>query len=154
VTPRDYLQGYMEYARLISSGELIGAHNLLKRMMVSRNANNIRFVQKNDGVKNSVVNFIESLGWKVNASNGNDAFGLDLAIENPATGLFAIGIECDAPHHELLSQARAREVWRPNVLKRAVPFIHRVSSHAWYHNSEQERMRLKSAIDAAFAKEV
>ena len=154
VTPRDYLQGYMEYARLISGGELIGAHNLLKRMMVSRNANNIRFVQKNDGVKNSVVNFIESLGWKVNASNGNDAFGLDLAIENPATGLFAIGVECDAPHHELLSQARAREVWRPNVLKRAVPFIHRVSSHAWYHNSEQERIRLKSAIDAAFAKEV
>lgn len=90
--------------------------------------------------------FIDNLGWNVVKSPDDDAFGLDFAIEDPKTGLFAIGIECDAPRHELLASARAREVWRPSVLKRAVPKIHRVSSHAWYHSPDEERQRLSNAI--------
>ena len=92
--------------------------------------------------------YIESLGWPLVKASDDDAFGLDFAIEDPKTGLFAIGIECDAPRHELLASARAREVWRPSVLRRAVPKIHRVSSHAWYHSPEDERQRLSAAIDS------
>ena len=60
-----------------------------------------------------------------------------------------IGIECDAPRHALLERARAREIWRPTVLHRAIPHIHRVSSQAWYHNGESERARLREAIEQA-----
>src|SRR5438105_4810130 len=57
-------------------------------------------------------------------SNDGDAFGLDFAIRDERTGLFGIGIECDAPRHELLRCARAREIWRPAVLARAIPVVH------------------------------
>ena len=93
--------------------------------------------------------FLRSLGHQVKAAEDADAFGLDYAIEHPQTGLFAIGIECDAPRHPLLQHARAREVWRPQVLERSLPVLHRVSCHGWYHDGEQERNRLLNAIKTA-----
>jgi hypothetical protein len=80
-----------------------------------------------------------------------DAFGLDLALEHPETGLFAMGIECDAPQHPFLTKARYREIWRPALLKRAVPHLHRVTSRGWYQQSTQERQRLQKAIEAALS---
>jgi primosomal replication protein N'' len=146
-TPRDFLQGYLEYARCVSSAEFVNARALLGRMTVRRDGRAAQQSQASeDGFSESVAAFVESLGWRVVKSPDGDAFGLDFAIEDPKTGLFAIGIECDAPRHELLASARAREVWRPSVLRRAVPKIHRVSSHAWYHSPEEERRRLTEAI--------
>lgn len=154
VTPRDFLQGYMEYARMISGGDLAGSRSLLARMRVTRTGQDQQQdKQNNDGVTRSVRDYIESLGRRVTFSSAADIFGLDMAIEDSATGLFAIGIECDAPCHDLLTQARAREIWRPNVLRRAVPHIHRVYSHAWYHSPEHERERLRLAIEKAFTPE-
>lgn len=149
-TPRDFLQGYMEYARAISDGEFETAASLLRRMTVARGVfrDSNGFKNGDDGFSSSVAAYIESLGWAVTSSVKDDAFGLDFAIEDPATGLFAIGIECDAPRHDLLATARAREVWRPSVLRKAVHKIHRVSSHAWYHTPEQERERLRAAIES------
>lgn len=146
-TPRDFLQGYLEYARTVSSAEFANSRSLLQRMMVRRDGRAAQQSQMaEDGFTQSVADFVSSLGWDVVKSPDDDAFGLDFAIEDPKTGLFAIGIECDAPRHELLASARAREVWRPSVLKRAVPKIHRVSSHAWYHTPDAERQRLSEAI--------
>ncbi|MCF3999032.1 hypothetical protein L2E47_55795, partial [Pseudomonas aeruginosa] len=65
--------------------------------------------------------------------------------------LYAIGIECDAPCHPLLERARAREIWRPSVLRRAIPHLHRVSSQGWYHDGDNERTRLRAAIEKALA---
>ncbi len=146
-TPRDFLQGYLEYARTVSSAEFANSRALLRRMTVRRDGRGAQQSQlAEDGFSQSVADFVSSLGWDVMKSPENDAFGLDFAIEDEKTGLFAIGIECDAPRHELLASARAREVWRPSVLKRAVPKIHRVSSHAWYHTPDEERQRLSEAI--------
>ena len=149
-TPRDFLQGYLEYARTVSSAEFANSRALLRRMTVRRDGKAATQSQAaDDGFSQSVADFVASLGWKVVKSPDDDAFGLDFAIEDPKTGLFAVGIECDAPRHELLASARAREVWRPSVLRRAVPKIHRVSSHAWYHTPEEERNRLSDAIASA-----
>ena len=153
-TPRDFLQGYLEYARCVSSAEFDSARSLLRRMTVRRDGRTVaRSQAAEDGFSQSVAAYIESLGWALVKSSDDDAFGLDFAIEDPKTGLFAIGIECDAPRHELLASARAREVWRPSVLRRAVPKIHRVSSHAWYHFPEEERQRLSDAIDSQLKRE-
>lgn len=153
-TPRDFLQGYLEYARTISSAEFSNSRSLLSRMTVRRDGKTEQQSQQaEDGFSQSVAEFVGTLGWKVSKSPDDDAFGLDFAIEDPKTGLFAIGIECDAPRHELLASARAREVWRPSILRRAVPKIHRVSSHAWYHTPEEERQRLSDAIAVALQRQ-
>jgi hypothetical protein len=149
-TPRDYLQGYMEYARLLSAGELTSARALLARVTPHREAKRIVPGDfSGDAFSRAVGNYISSLGYDVKPATDSDAFGLDYAIEHPATGLFAIGIECDAPQHPLLKNARAREVWRPQVLKRSLPALHRVTSQGWYHDGEQERMFLLNAIKIA-----
>ncbi|MGA4212530.1 protein kinase domain-containing protein [Ralstonia nicotianae] len=150
-TPRDFLQGYMEYARLVSSGEFTVAKSLLSRITPRREAAraSLHAGGSEDAFYRAVGDFLRSLGHQVKVTEDADAFGLDYAIEHPQTGLFAIGIECDAPRHPLLQHARAREVWRPQVLQRSLPVLHRVSCHGWYHDGEQERNRLLNAIKMA-----
>ncbi|WP_183299733.1 AAA domain-containing protein [Cupriavidus alkaliphilus] len=151
--PRDYLQGYMEYARAMSNGELPSGRALLARMSNERAQARSEERDKIDGFANDVLAYIGLCGFHAVPAQEGDAFGMDFAIADPKTGLYAIGIECDAPRHPLLRRARAREIWRPSVLRRAIPHLHRVSSQAWYHNGDEERARLKSAIEAALAME-
>jgi primosomal replication protein N'' len=152
-TPRDFLQGYMEYARAVSAGEFTTAGALLRRMALGADSKAKRMVEReDDAFAQSVKCYVESLGWTLTKTVEQDAFGLDFAIEDSRTGLFGIGIECDAPRHPLLARARAREVWRPGVLRNAVGAVHRVSSHAWYHTAERERERLRIAIEAALGR--
>lgn len=154
-TPRDFLQGYMEYARAISGGEFSSARTLLSRLTISRESTAPQKRQRSDdGFFDAVGEFLRSMELNIKASEEDDAFGLDYAVEHPDTGLFAIGIECDAPRHALLTRARAREVWRPKVLKRAIPVVHRVSSHGWYHKGADERSRLADAVKTALRMEV
>jgi DNA polymerase III delta prime subunit len=148
--PRDYLQAYLDYASKISSGDVEAA-----RMGQARLGQEVRRAwdeeDTEDGFTASIAAFIRELGYEPIPNRESDAFRLDFAIENPRTGLFAIGIECDAPRHPLLVRARAREIWRPSVLRRSVPRLHRVSSSAWYNRGEEERARLRAAVQAALA---
>ncbi|ALK32316.1 AAA domain-containing protein [Burkholderia plantarii] len=151
--PRDYLQGYMEYARAMSNGELPAGRALLGRMSSERAHAKLRQTDASDGFASEVLTYLEGLGLTPVPAQEGDAFGLDFAIANPETGLYAIGIECDAPRHPLLEHARAREIWRPSVLGRAIPKLHRVSSQAWYHEPDAEKARLKSAVEFALTQE-
>jgi primosomal replication protein N'' len=147
--PRDYLQAYLDYAFKIASGDLDLARAATQRFGFQRKGqpNNTH----EDGFVASVGSFIRDLGHHPVPSDDGDAFGLDFAVRDERTGLFGIGIECDAPRHELLRRARAREIWRPAALARAIPMVHRVASQGWYHRPEQERMRLRAAIQTALS---
>ncbi|WP_177282486.1 AAA domain-containing protein [Devosia enhydra] len=148
--PRDYLQAYIDYAERLSSGDLDSAAASARRL--NTRSGIARFdasEQGQSGFVQSVGKFIATLGVDAEVSRVGDAFQLDFAIKDPRTGLFGIGIECDAPRHQLLSKARAREIWRPSVLKRELKALHRVTSHSWYHEPKEERDRLRSAIAAA-----
>ena len=148
--PRDYLQAYLDYASKVSSGDVEAA-----RMGQARLGQEVRRAwdeeDTEDGFTASIAAYIRELGYEPVVTRDSDAFRLDFAIENPRTGLFAIGIECDAPRHPLLARARAREIWRPSVLRRSVPRLHRVSSSAWYNRGDEERARLRTAVQAALA---
>ena len=146
--PRDFLQAYFEYARALSDGDLDAAEALLSRLTPEQRRQQVRG-DDGDGLEAAVAEEIRSLGWQPASVGDDGAFGLDFAIEDPRTGLYGIGIECDAPRHPLLDRARAREMWRPDVLRRSIPRIHRVSSHRWFHEPEQERERLRAAIVSA-----
>ncbi len=148
-SPRDYLQAYFEYARLLSDGDLDAAKALLGRLTPEQRRQGARQDEGGDGLDAAVAAEIRELGWEPSGVSDDGAFGLDFAIENPRTGLYGIGIECDAPRHRLLETARAREMWRPGILRRSIPVIHRVSSHRWFHEPELERARLREAVSAA-----
>lgn len=150
---RDYLQGYLEYARAMSDGEFESGRGLLNRLLTERSGATHIDEDPLDGFAASVGEFLGELGLKANQVNDETAFGLDFAIEDPRTGLYGLGIECDAPRHHILDSARAREVWRPSVLRRSIPHVHRVSCFGWYHSRHEEERRLKAAVEAALYKE-
>jgi primosomal replication protein N'' len=97
--PRDYLQGYLAYARALASGQHDTARALLHQSAnggssTPRDAPNVE-----DGFTASVAEFIRSRGWMPTPANDESAFDIDFAIRHPATGTFGIGIECEAPRH-------------------------------------------------------
>ncbi|SDF40251.1 Protein of unknown function [Bradyrhizobium brasilense] len=147
--PRDYLQGYLEYARTVSDGLADSGKTLLDRMGTEPRPRDEAGNDEDDGFTRSVEAFLAANGYKPSRARDGGAFSLDFAVTDPRTGLYAIGVECDAPRHRLLERARAREIWRPNVLGRAVPYVHRVSSYAWAHAPDAERQRLKKAVEHA-----
>lgn len=151
-SPRDYLQAYFEYARALSAGELDTGRTLLarlppKRQDTARNRGEVDC----DGFQTAVAQFIRTLGWEPESDPHEGPFEVDFKIIDPRTGLYGIGIDCDAPRHGLLAHARAREMWRPSVLMRSIPVVHRVSSHRWYHDPQDEQARLRIAIERALS---
>jgi primosomal replication protein N'' len=150
---RDYLQGYMEYATRISAGDLASAHSVASRFQRGVAPTSNVSGRTHDAFVRSVGKFLGSLDVRIDAHSAVDGvFGLDFALEHPQTGLYVLGVECDAPRHGLLTHARAREIWRRGVLKRSLPVVHRVSSYAWYHEPQSERERLRKAVAGPLAK--
>ncbi|TQI77813.1 AAA domain-containing protein [Serratia fonticola] len=150
--PRDFLQGYLEYARRLSSGAFSHGQALLTRMNRTELASRAQTPQ-HDGFVHSVMAYIRSQGWSIAESQQNGAFYFDCIIEDPLTGRYLLGIECDMPRHPLLQRARARELWRPSILKRVTTFRHRISIQQWYHHGSEERLRLQQAITQAIGTE-
>jgi hypothetical protein len=150
-TARDFLQSYLIYAAAISDGRLDDAERWLERINDRpRHGTSLGAAQGSGrGFVATVAEHLEGLGYAVERAPAQDAFGFDLAIRDPATGLFALGIECDAPRHKDLRQARDREIWRPAVLKRCVPHTHRIWSRLWLSDANSEKSRLQRALQQA-----
>jgi primosomal replication protein N'' len=151
VTPRDYLQAYLEYARTMSEGEIESGRGLLARFASKTSPLHERCPADIDGFGRAVTAYLRDLGFEAVPAHDGGAFGLDFAIEDPRTGVYGIGIECDAPRHRILETARAREIWRPRVLSRAVSVVHRVSLRGWFGTPDDEQRRLREAVDRALA---
>jgi primosomal replication protein N'' len=148
--PRDYLQLYLAYADALSKGEHEHAAKLLSQLGRRRDERaRTREEPRGDALVQSVAAAIEDLGWTAVRAGDGSAFGIDLAIPHPEHGGFGIGIECNAADHVLLRRAHAREVWRPSVMRRSLPAIHRISGRNWYHQREEEIARLRKAVETA-----
>jgi hypothetical protein len=150
--PRDYLQAYLDYATKVSAGDLGAARTATDRLTPQRAERPGTAVS--DAFVNAVADFVTGLGYEPVRLNDGDTFGIDLAVVDTRTGQFGIALECDAPwdrQGHLLS-ARARELWRPAVIRRAIPATHRVWSQAWYQAPADEQRRLMDALNAALDK--
>lgn len=145
--PRDYIQVYLNFSESHSNGQIHIANKSLKKLSDKNRYEEITI--KNDGFKNTVKKYIESLGYNTVENSDYNVFYLDLAIEDKNSGRFVIGIECDTPNNDLLRNARYREIWRPLILNKSIPVIHRTTSYRWLHDTQGEKSRLKSAIENA-----
>ncbi len=151
MTERDYLQGYLEFGRAITAQDLDTARSLCRRMVTEGKRTEERNHDLGDGFKCSVERFIREIGYDPVSGERGDAFNVDLAIVDPNTGLYGIGIECDAPRHQILARARARELWRPQILSGTVRSLHRISCAEWYERRTYEQERLRAAIASALS---
>lgn len=146
---RDYLQAYVDYAEKLSDGHVAAAETSLLTLGANDGVDRSARADTDDRFAGEVAAFLVSQGFTPVPGRSVDAFQLDLAIADPRTGQFGIGVECDPPRHALLATARARELWRPSVLKNAVARVHRVWSRAWYQDRLGEQQRLLAAVHEA-----
>lgn len=149
--PRDYLQAYLHYASLVSTGHLEESRALVERLSAPGKIAEAKH-EPLDGFGDSVARFIRELGYEPILTGNDPVLGVDFSIRNPQTGLFGIGIECDPPEHRLIRRARSREIWRRSILSRVYPALQQVSAYAWYHEPDIERERLRQSIHHAVSR--
>ncbi len=146
VIPRDYLQGYLEYARLIASGSLKEGRHLASRMNTGKRASAASGEILLSGLQKAVLEWLKSLGYEVHRPEPDLILGVDFAVIDPATGLFGVGIECVPPNHSLLATARAREIWRTDLIVSKYRAFIRVSGRDWLQNRDAEQRRIVREI--------
>ena len=114
-----------------------------------KSSSRVSAVKGADSFVADVQAYVRELGYEAVQATERGAFNLDLAIVNPKTGLFAVGVECDAPRHPLLQGAYHREVWRKAILRRSIGVIHRISSRDWYQDRARQQDLLREVVISA-----
>jgi primosomal replication protein N'' len=153
ITPSGYLQLYLAYAEEISAGEQPRAEAILRRLpraggraVVSRRGPESAFEEQ-------VLDVLVARGLAVECQVGESGFRIDLAIRHrdPSRG-YALGIECDGATYHSDRTARARDVWREDILRNRGWSIHRIWSTRWWSHREQETSRLLDAVEHALSR--
>lgn len=146
---RDYLQAYLRYCELVDAGDVAEATSLLNAFPQLEQPARHGSDGEADPLVENALDLLRQNGFDANLMPADDAFSVDIAVTHPTTGLYALGVEFDAPRHSLLPSARAREIWRPKLLLRSGMQLHRAVSAAWVQDPAAERQRLIEAARRA-----
>lgn len=147
--PRDYLQGYLTYASHCHQINKQEENKRLLARLCRTQASVATQDQVNDQFVIDVKRFIESQGYHIAPSQQVGIFSFDCLIEDEQQGKLLMGIECDMPQHEWLSQACARELWRKDILRKVVPYHYRVSLTQWFYHRQEAQQQLLEALQHA-----
>ena len=102
---------------------------------------------------NTVADFLESNGYKIQKQVGCSDYKIDIAIENPnVDGEFIAGIECDGISYIHAKTARDRDHLRRTVLENMGWNLYRVWSTEWSRNSKAEKEALLQFVQSVFDK--
>lgn len=145
VRARDYLQIYMQYAELGSSGDLDEAMKLLQLFGPPDPRADLPQQDEPDELIQQALMALRAEGFDASILPREDAFSVDIAVSDPGQARYVFGVEFDSPRHKLLARARAREIWRPKLMTRSGLRLHRISSAEWVRNPDAERVRLVEA---------
>lgn len=86
-------------------------------------------------------------GYKVDTQVGCAGFRIDLAIVDPSSpGSYLLGVECDGATYHSAKSARDRDKLREQVLIDRGWRLHRIWSHDWWQDKDDEVKRLLRAI--------
>ncbi|MFE6864500.1 DUF3320 domain-containing protein [Nocardia sp. NPDC057668] len=99
-----------------------------------------------------VIDVLRGWGYSVQPRVGVAAYRVDLAVRHPrASGVFALGIECDGRMYHSSRAARDRDRLRQNILRDLGWRLHRIWGTDWHSNRGEALTRLRSAVEAACA---
>lgn len=149
VRARDYLQIYMQYAELVSAGDLDGAMKLLELFGPPDARAALPQQDEPDELIQQALAALRAEGFDATVLTREDAFSVDIAVSEPGAARYILGVEFDSPRHNLLARARAREIWRPKLMTRSGLRLYRISSAEWVRSPDTERARLVAAAHQA-----
>jgi very-short-patch-repair endonuclease len=151
ITGREYLQGYLLYSKAISERDTTRASEILKR------ARQLGFEIDKEGRSTSidfesefeiaVYEALKSRGITLDTQVGVAGFRIDLAVRHPDPNKgYLMGIECDGKAFHSSFSARARDIWREQILRSRGWRIHRIWSSDWWADPEFEIQKVIEAI--------
>jgi primosomal replication protein N'' len=149
LAPSGYLQLYLAYAEAVSSGDRARTEEILRRLPGSPRPNRVDNGPETP-FEQEVFDVLERWGMTVDCQVGDSGFRIDLALRHsdPSRG-YALGIECDGATYHSDRSARARDVWREDILRGRGWKFHRIWSTRWWSRRDQEIAALKDQVERA-----
>jgi primosomal replication protein N'' len=146
---RDYFHAYMQYVKAVSNQDADAQKQTLSVAgRLAATAGTFPTAGKEDSLFEAEVrDALSALGYTTVAQVGESGFQIDLAVvnSNPELG-YILGIECDGKAYHSEWSARARDVWRQQILERRGWKIHRVWSTNWWLDRDFEIRKLVARI--------
>jgi very-short-patch-repair endonuclease len=153
VTGRDYLQAYMRYAEAVSKNdhqtrEVVERQlEELAKMAGFSAAGPEANLDFDSEFEVAVFDALTKHGLTVDQQVGDSGFRIDLAVRHPKmVDTYALGIECDGRSYHSSFTARARDIWRQQILESRGWTIHRIWSTNWWMDPDAEVAKILSRI--------
>ena len=104
----------------------------------------------NSPFEETVSNFIEGLGYKVDKQVGSAGFKIDLAVRHPSQpGRYLLAIECDGATYHRGLWARERDRLRQEILENMGWRFHRIWSTDWFYRRSEANQKLMTALEVS-----
>lgn len=136
------LRRFLQYAYALSQGNNEHAHHLLD---ISGGRQGATFPNP---LADEVEVALKGHGYIVIRDLGDTAFKVDLAIQNDK-GDYVLGIICEGPHYFSANTAKAREIYRRELLETRGWKLHHIWARNWRLDPKKELERLISTIKQA-----
>jgi primosomal replication protein N'' len=148
LTPSGYLQLYLEYARAVFLNNPDAEGSVLQRLRTgSRPAHG---GEPESPLESDVYEFLSRAGYETHCQVGESGFRIDLAVLHPEPHRgYVLGIECDGATYHSARSARARDVWREQILHDRGWRLYRIWSTRWWYDHAGEQAKLVHAIQDA-----
>lgn len=112
---------------------------------------NVANATRENGEGSSLVQQIASAlrahGYEVNTNVGRSNFKIDLAVIDPETGNYKLGILCDGENYFSTPTTRDREICQPNVLNMLHWKQFRVWSIDWWEDKDKVVKRILDVLE-------
>jgi len=96
----------------------------------------------------SVVKYINSLGFVAKAQVGVAGFFIDIGVKVEGSYNYILGIECDGNTYHSNKSARDRDRIRQDILESMGWDIYRIWSTDWFKHQDEEKQRLKVKLES------
>jgi very-short-patch-repair endonuclease len=151
ITGREYLQGYLLYSKAVSDRNDVHAREILKRareLGSSKNTNGTAApLDFESDFEIAVYDALRAKGIDLETQVGVAGFRIDLAVKYPEPERgYLMGIECDGKAFHSSFSARARDIWREQILHSRGWRIHRIWSSDWWADPNREVQKVLDAI--------
>lgn len=136
---------YLQYAREVSSGNKEAAQAVLNNVLdsgISRNTDR----RHDSDFEAEVYEELIKRGYKVDTQVGVSGYKIDLAVYDPKTSSYVLGIECDGATYHSSKSARERDIHRQRYLESRGWKIARIWSKNWWRDPGSEVDKIDGLI--------
>ncbi len=140
------LQKYLKYVRAVSSGNNDEVRTLLSELAVSEAKAESVFTPIFK-VEEQMKERLERLGYKVEIGLGGRGSGISLAVYDPDTDRYLVGVELDRDAYASCSSTMERDVFKPKFLEGRGWCIQRVWCRDWWLSAQRVIKSIAAAAE-------